>query len=148
MIQPTTRPDLDGGAQAPSVVPDDQTKEGSDMKVLLLVPVVLLLAGCGGGGGGGSEEPVEPAVFATPQEVEDIIRQDEMSGPMGRVWGNGQHGTLTISCVSEDSEGRRFSCLAEAEIAYGGQPTGQVLPLADYDVVCDGRQCQWQKWSR
>jgi hypothetical protein len=80
---------------------------------LTLIGMAFVLAACGGGGG--EESKPTPAV-ATASEVESIIEAEEnISDP------------YSISCVAEDSTGRRFSCLAE----YAGQTT------ASYDVVCD-----------
>lgn len=109
-------------------------------RALVLTAVIgLLAAGCGG-----STSPAEPDVFATPQEVESLLLDSEMDGYAARAYNEVGH--VTVSCVSEDDVGRRFSCYSEVVIDRNGYP-GQTIPLADYDVTCDSRRCQWDRWS-
>jgi len=104
-----------------------------------ILVLALFAAGCGG-----SSQPAEPEVFATASQVESLIREQEMSGPLGQLWGDGRQGKFTVSCVSKDDVGRAFSCYSQVELAY----SPQALQIADYEVVCDDRRCQWDRYGR
>ncbi len=105
------------------------------MRYFIILIAVLVLAGCGGKS---TPEVQQPEPLKDARSVETMIAaNDEI------VLRLSQSFDYTVSCVSEDAEGRFFQCLGEIR----APATGQRIIAHSFEVTCDATNCQWMRYD-